>query len=214
MAAALLKHAEGIAQVITKASLERFTLGVAGHDSAAGALRVVQVARFRADVEVAQHAEGFPLLALHVEIAAQAIEPGQFVGVLLGAHLRTIGHIEIQHPHALHPGADHPFLFAELLRGLIAGQQGVKADQHLFERFAAEECHAVVTLLAADHAAVAGFFHDCRRKLRVFHLGFLQPQHIGLGLLQPTQQVALPAADRIDIPSCDPHAQPALKFAH
>ena len=70
MAAALLKHAEGIAQVIAEAGLERLALGVAGHDSAGGALRVVQVAGFRADVEVAQHAKGFPLLALHVEVAA------------------------------------------------------------------------------------------------------------------------------------------------
>ena len=105
-------------------------------------------------------------------------------------------------------------MLAQLDGGLIAWQQGVKADVHLLERFAAQERHAVVTLLAADHGAVAGLFHGGCGKLPVFHLGFLQPHHIGAGLLQPAQQVALPAADRIDIPGGDPHADPLLKSAH
>ena len=85
------------------------------------------------------------------------------------------------------------------------GQQGVKADLHVFEGQAAEDGDAVVGLLAADRHGVAQALEGLQGKQLIGHLGFLQAEHLGPFLLQPGQHLVEAGAHGVDVPGGDPH---------
>ena len=131
VAAVWLEHAEHVAEPLRQCRLQGRTLRVAGHDPAAEPLRVGQVAGLGANVEVAHHAERIALLLLGRQVALQAGQPLELVGVLLAGEGAAVGHVEVEHPHPLDQGADHPLLLAQPRRVRVGGQQGVKADLHI-----------------------------------------------------------------------------------
>ena len=209
MAAFRFEQPERILQAIAEGCRQGLALRLAGHDSAALAGGVGQVACLRADVEVAQHAERIPLLVLHRQIALQAGQPFEFVGVLLAAERAAVGHVEVEHPHAVHQGADHPLLLAQANGVGITWQQRLEADLHILQRQAAEDRHAVVGLLAADAAGVTEGGEGLGGEEVVADLGFLQAEHLRLLLLQPGEHLLQARAHRVHVPAGDAHGPPA-----
>ena len=93
-------------------------------------------------------------------------------------------------------GGDDALLFV-----LEAGN----ADLHVLRRLTRQQRHAVVGLLAGEHAAVAG--GDQRRigELVVLQLGFLDTDDVRAELPEPLLQVRQADIERIDVPAGDLH---------
>ena len=101
MAAFRLKQAEAVLQAFAQGLAQGQPLGVAGHDAALEPGGVVDVAGLQGDVEIPHHAQGVALALQGLQVALQAGQPLELVGVFLGGERGAVGHIEIQHPHAI-----------------------------------------------------------------------------------------------------------------
>ena len=205
MAAGGLKQAEAVLQAFAQGLAQGQPLRCAGHDAALEPGRVVDVAGLQGDVEIPDHAQGVALALQFGQVALQAGQPFELVGVFLGAERGAVGHIEIQHPHTIDQGTDDALLLPQALGVVVAGQQGRKADLHVLQGHAADQGDAVVGLLAADLGPIAQGLEGFMGKAAVFHLGFLQAEQLGLVLLQPGRHLLEAAAHRIDIPAGNPH---------
>ena len=146
------------------------------------------------------------------QIALEAGQPLEFVGVFLRAQGGTIGHIEIEHPHPIHQGTDHPLLLAQAWSLWIVGKQGLEADLHVVEGKQAEQGDAVVRLLPTDDHLIAQGFKGRPGKEFIGHLGFLQAEHLGTLLLQPGHHLIEAGANRIHVPGGDAHG-PAVRLS-
>ena len=165
----------------------------------------MDVAALQGDVEIPHHAQGVALALQFGQVALQAGQPFELVGVFLGGERGAVGHIEIQHPHPLNEGTDDALLLPQPLGIGIAAQYGTKADPHVLQGHAADQGDAVVGLLATDRGAIAQGTEGLVGKAAVFNLGFLQAEQLGLVLLQPGAHLLEAAAHRIDIPAGNPH---------
>ena len=96
---------------------------------------------------------------------------------------------------------DPAFDIAGRLVGHRIGQ-GPRGD---LDRVKRQHGHAVEALLAQDLDLVAGGLDFEPRKLRLLRLDLLQDDDVGLGILQPRQEVSRPLADGIDVPGRDLH---------
>ena len=207
MAAFGLEQAEAILQPLAKGGLQRLPFRLTGHDSSVQARRVVDVAGLKRDVEVAHHHQGLPLRVLGIEVALQAGQPFELVGVFLRAQRGAIRHIEVEHPQSGDLGADHPLLLPQARSLRVIGQERRKTHPHILDRQTAEDRHAVVGLLAADRRFVAQGPEGRQGEELIGHLRFLQAEHLRPFRGQPGQHLLQARAHRVHIPGGDPHAQ-------
>ena len=178
MPAVGLEQTEGVAQVVAEGGPQGLPFLFAGHDPAAETGWIVEVARLQGDVEITHHAKGFALVRQLGQVAPQAGEPAQLGGVFLRAQGRSIGHVQVQHPHALNRGAQNALLAIQLLGVRIGGQKGRKPHPHILQRQGAKDRDAVVSLLAAEGRRVAQGGEGLLGEQRVVHLGFLEAHHL------------------------------------
>ncbi|KAG1455348.1 hypothetical protein G6F57_015315 [Rhizopus arrhizus] len=124
------------------------------------------------------------------------LQPAQLVVVLVGADVLAVDHVQVDHPQVAEGAGDDTLLLV-----LEAGN----ADLHVLRRLTREQRHAVVGLLAGEHAAVAG--GDQRRigELVVLQLGFLDTDDVRAERLEPLLQVRQADIERIDVPRGDLH---------
>ena len=144
-------------------------------------------------------------MLLSIEITLEAAEPGQFVGVFLRLQARSIRYIEVEHANAIQQCADHALLCAEIVRFRIFRELTNEARAHILQGLAADQCDAVVGLLAMNVHVPASRFEGLKGKQRVIHLGFLQTEQIRLLALQPAEHLIQSRANRVHIPGGDLH---------
>ena len=126
------------------------------------------------------------------------LQPAQLVGVFLGAHVLAVDHVEIDDAYLAHGGRDRPRL------RIVEARDG---DLHVGDApVARQDGHAVVGLLAVEHAAVTGLQQGVVGEAVVLQLGFLQPHHVGREFRQPLLQLRQPHIEGIDVPAGDLHA--------
>ena len=104
--------------------------------------------------------------------------------------------INIDYPDIAIGGCNDAFLVVAMIRDAVL---------HILTRCAAQDRHAVVGLLPAEHAVVARLLQCCLRKIAVLLLGFLQAQHVDRICSQPVQHMRQAHFQRIDVPGSQAH---------
>ena len=89
---------------------------------------------------------------------------------------------------------------------VVAGQARLR-----LHGVAREDGDAVERLLAMDGDIVAGRLDLQPRERLLQALDLLQANDVGLGLLQPGEEVFEALTDRVDVPGCNSHGDSTLK---
>ncbi len=201
-------QAEAVVQAEVEQAAQRLAFRRGTQDLFAPALGIVHVAVVGRDVEVAEHDQVRMLAHFLAQPFAHRGEPAQLVLELLAAHGLAVDHIQVDDADGLRRirgsgsadrGGEHA-----LLRIVETGDRG---DAFAGERQAADQGHAVVGLLPAEHAAIAQFGQRGVGELAVLELGFLQGDHVRREVLQPLLQVRQAHVERIDVPAGDFHGR-------
>lgn len=146
----------------------------------------------RADIVVAGEGAGLVGLKKHLGAVGEALHPAELVGVAVGTSGITVRKVEICHRDAV--GADLE------IAGLRIGFHAGKAAMDDLDGLLREDGDAVVGFLAEDLGAVADVFEGLDRELRIFAFDLLQEQKVGLVAAEPSGDMALALADRVDVP--------------
>src|SRR5688572_1510576 len=104
----LFEAAEQVGKAKRRDSPERLAFRGADVDRSFPLRRVVHVAVFRRDVEIADDQQVFVRSEERREVGAQALEPGELVRVLLRAHGLAVRHVHVHQPDRAHARADDP----------------------------------------------------------------------------------------------------------
>ncbi len=194
----LVEQAKAVLEARGEKRAKRGALGVGAQHLPGPQRRVVHVAVFRRDVEVAHHGD--------VRVAGQDIAqirrgrraPVELVAVLVGVDGLPVGDVEIDDAHAGDRRRDDALL-------VVRKPGNAHGDVGHRKPFAGEDGHAVVGLLPGEMRGVAGGRDVHDRKLVVFELGFLQADDVRLVRGQPRQQARQADIERIDVPGGEDH---------
>ena len=108
----------------------------------------------------------------------------------------AIWNIGADNPHALNRGRDDALL--------LIFEQGIVLD-HIGNRMARQNRHAVIGLLACIDHLIAGGIDVGYREFVVGQFGFLQTQHIYRIVGKPLQYLRQTDFEGIDVPGSDFH---------
>ncbi len=176
----LLEQAEGVGQAQGDERLQRVALRHRKVDPAFPFGHVVHIARLGRDIVVAEDRELRMRGHLGRDPGLQRRQPGQLVGVLVGADFLPVGHVRADEAHATDRRGQQALLWIVEVR-IVA--------YHVLNRQAGQDRHAVVSLLARERDLVAGSVEFGDRELVVGQFGLLDAEHVNRIGVQPLQQM-------------------------
>jgi hypothetical protein len=156
----------------------------------------VHIARLGRDIVVAEDRELRVRGHLGRHPRLQGRQPGQLVGVLVGADFLPVGYVRADKAHATDRRGQQALLWIVEVR-IVA--------YNIFNRQAGQDCHAVVGLLARERDLVAGSVEFGDREFVVRQLGLLDTEHVNRIGVQPLQQMCKTNFQRIHIPGDNFH---------
>ena len=127
----------------------------------------------------------------------ERLQPGQLVGEFFGADGLAVGKVAAHNAHPVEGAGDDALLLVGKVGNVMA---------HIEQRLLAQDGHAVVGFLPAEHGLVTGSFDLGQRKSLVLALEFLQAQHIRLVGRKPVEDVGEADLEGVDVPGGDFHA--------
>ena len=156
----------------------------------------MHIAIVRRDIEIADHDEPVVGGEFRGQPYMGALQPVELVDVLVRVDALAVGHIQADDAHAVDSRRQHAFL-----RIVKIGNRSLRGGRGSLAQYG----DAVIGFLPAIEHLVAGSLDFLRRKFRVFELGFLQTQYIGLLRFQPLDDLRQADFEGINVPGRDPH---------
>jgi hypothetical protein len=135
-------------------------------------------------------------LGFTLQPACERLEPAQLVSEFFRARRLAIRDIQVDHPEIANGRRE------DATRRIIEIRDIADEVSHGQAR---QQGHAVVRLLAAEHAVVTRGRELRMREVRVLHLGFLQGHHVGGGhawtrMAQPLEQLLTAHPQGVHVP--------------
>jgi len=159
--------------------------------------RVVHIARFRRNIEVAAKNEPLVCQTALIEIPPKASKPRQLVAEFLRADFRAVWDIYINYPYRpYHYVQETTLCVAPCLR---------KAATRIDDRMKRENGDAVVSWLSPRHGLISEFEKGFSGEALIGAFGLLQTHNVGPRRFQPLDQLWQANRNRIDIPGGDLH---------
>jgi hypothetical protein len=160
------------------------------------------VARVRNDIEVPGQHQRLLVFEKLARMDDEPLQEGELIRIFLRAHGIAVRQIDAGHPHHTVVGRDDCLDIARLRVVLVARQAPRDLERPLGENGDAVEC-----LLSVGLDVVPKLLDLHPRKLLVEALDFLQAKNVGLNVLEVSEEVRQPLADRIDVPGGDAQAR-------
>jgi hypothetical protein len=108
--------------------------------------RVVNVARFRSDVQITAQGKLIIRITMTVKVTSQAVEPDKFIGELVAADDLPIRYIHTDDPYTFYTGSEKACLFFFLAI--------VELSYYIHRRGMRQDSNAIVSSLARDSYVV------------------------------------------------------------
>ena len=107
----------------------------------------MHISGFESDVEIPNDAEGLTPLQGLFQIALEARQPLEFVGIFVRRQAGAIGYIEIHNANSINQRADDALLLSQVTRFLIFLEFSNESAAHVIEGCTTHQCDTVVRLL-------------------------------------------------------------------
>ena len=104
----------------------------------------MHISGFESDVEIPNDAEGLTPLQGLFQIALEARQPLEFVGIFVRRQAGAIGHIEIHNANSINQRADDALLLSQVKRFWIFLEFSNESAAHVIEGCTTHQCDTVV----------------------------------------------------------------------